>query len=373
MEKCCDSRGRDITGHETIQQHGDARSSASLANAAAREKVFEPHQTTDHLAFPRPCCSQRDKASNSCKQFLEHKKSIGNTQCESCCAKFGSGAVFRSHRASHHLPREDGWEDFAARDARIHRRIIDVSFWSCERCALVFETDVELDDHYFSPGTWAPGMQHHICPSCDVDFEDEESLEQHQHLSFDCRCYLNHNREVLGAGGNQEPEGMERNYCCRCHAMFPTMDDLVTHKDTCKDYICLLCQCVLKCDPGLELHLDEHHDCCKLCNEVFDTSDGLSIHRRDNSNTHYCPDCEVEDLYSVWLVRIHRILEHHSCIICNVSFSSHRELEAHIRGGAVGDERSQQPCGPKCQLNVLSLGEIYRQFNDDVRWNDFHS
>ncbi|KAI0299998.1 hypothetical protein B0F90DRAFT_1810532 [Multifurca ochricompacta] len=105
----------------------------------------------------------------------------------------------------------------------------------CDRCERWFPHDQAYDQHRENSNN------HWICDSCDIDFKNQESREQH---------YIFQSEEGLNSHYRQSGE---HNYCAQCEEVFGDDDELWDHAE-------------------------EEHNACSPCRQRFNSREQLQRH-----------------------------------------------------------------------------------------------
>ncbi|XP_055311487.1 zinc finger protein 595-like [Sitodiplosis mosellana] len=225
----------------------------------------------------------------------------------------------------------------------------NVKFYQCEKCKKCFPMIALKDFHMISHAQDEP--KPFVCEICSKAFSKEYYLKVHSethdapksHLCEECGKGFPSKRNLQKHQDTHDPNRKPTIQCPDCPRKFYNAQHLRRHSDVHRehDYICHICQAVLKSLLGLRKHLKIHDRtesdrkyACKICPRKFFNSYSLRSHRKVHTGVRLfnCRFCSQTYKYSGDLnkhLKTHLGKKIYSCPKCPKRFEYPNELQKH--------------------------------------------
>ncbi|XP_072229519.1 myc-associated zinc finger protein isoform X2 [Leuresthes tenuis] len=252
-----------------------------------------------------------------------------------------------------------------------------------------------------------PAPAQHICAICNKQFKNNYNLRRHQSVH-------------TGRPTNPNPNPVRKNHACEtCGKAFRDVYHLnrhrLSHSDE-KPFSCPICQQRFKRKDRMSHHVRSHQGgvekpyICPHCGKAFSRPDHLNSHVRQvhsSERPFKCPTCEssfatkdrlrahmirheekvpchicgklLSAAYITDHMRVHNQSQHHSCHLCNRSFTTLTYLRVHAQkhhgqewkespggfgGTASGGVLVCQLCGVHCKTPTQLQGHMGTHSNN---------
>ncbi|KAI8962094.1 hypothetical protein F5Y11DRAFT_205478 [Daldinia sp. FL1419] len=204
----------------------------------------------------------------------------------------------------------------------------------CEECSREFLNPGELMKHYLTPATWASGITHYYCQPCYSNFSSQEDLRNH---------YLS---------------SKAHRYCYQCDSHFPTTAILFQHLAQIHNVrnCCQQCGALFLNKIALDMHFQNKHSYCEICDRHFETFRDLCSHKQQEKPNHACSGRGGEYTDDKTLA-LHQRTKHPYCNVCAEVFYSLDDLHEHNR---LNHTRQRCRICLKYSLNAKFLNEHMR-------------
>ena len=224
-------------------------------------------------------------------------------------------------------------------------RIIHID---CQKCDAVCESFSQVRNHLLEKLE-----QYYKCQTCPMAFKSSQGIYKH-YVKNHCT-----DKNIPAAEDiNAHPFSANCKYIYRCHLCDIVMDDLVVlddhinghlteiRKKAIFSYKCLVCQKVFTTKAGLSIHYNENHEhpanlkSCPFCGKSFndsaiDTVNHILVFHRSTKFSIYkpCKPCRriiKEDDLATHPCNIKKTVEHFDCTICHSSYKSKKMFANHM-------------------------------------------
>uniref|UniRef100_A0A182NTK0 C2H2-type domain-containing protein n=1 Tax=Anopheles dirus TaxID=7168 RepID=A0A182NTK0_9DIPT len=295
--------------------------------------------------------------------------------CYECTIDFGDSETLREHYESTHATIIHGWQSFGISEISLFDSTTDEEQgrncstqrplkkstpfprYRCCGCLMVFETDVELEQHAEEvralDAKQTSTSRPFQCNICYHVYSSQKTLDIHQRSAL----FMSHLCSWCGIQFTQKAQLIRHEYshtklcvCDVCHKHFRHPEYLKKHMEkihadrtakvdsTEKRYVCSQCGKSVYSESYLKNHMKLHSDktphVCHLCGKSFKLLAYLRWHMDRHKGTYSCSQCsrtfknrsQLEDHKNV-----HTDSRVHDCDLCGKKYHTKVTLNKHRR------------------------------------------